>query len=251
MTIYSGTGDKQTDGYTYVNMQRNKDGPVEGFPKAQEDRPVQMAPVAAQLQDGHVPLLHVGVCLCLIILQVKGSNWRRNAHAHTHTDEFGLRVEVLSTRYMFLQLPTEPKHQNIYFLCQWMHSIWFCHHSNGAVTLQRTHESAGFICTEHYGLQFAALTNRILCWVLMILLAEWRHAFWIVLLFHQVPKLHKKATYMYFNRSLNATHTERLISRTRITPSVNKTLVVHSVVLSKKNGQTIFVAKLACGDEKG
>lgn len=49
--------------------------PVEGFPEAQEDGPVQMAPVAAQLQDSHVPLLNVGVRLCLVVLQVKSSNW--------------------------------------------------------------------------------------------------------------------------------------------------------------------------------
>lgn len=54
----------------------NPDGPVQGFPKAQEDGPVQMAPVAAQLQHGHVPLLHVGVSLRLVILQMKGSDWR-------------------------------------------------------------------------------------------------------------------------------------------------------------------------------
>lgn len=59
---------------------------VEGFPKAQEDGPVQMAPVAAQLQDGHIPLLNVGVCLCLVVLQMKGSNWRGNMNAHTHVD---------------------------------------------------------------------------------------------------------------------------------------------------------------------
>lgn len=66
--------------WVYMDLHENKDWPVEGFPKAQEDGPVQMAPVAAQLQDGHVPLLHVGVRLCLVILQMKGSNWRGNMH---------------------------------------------------------------------------------------------------------------------------------------------------------------------------
>lgn len=75
-------------------MHKNKARPVEGFPKAQEDRPVQMAPVAAQLQDGHVPLLNVRVSLCLVILQMKGSNWRGNMYAHIHIDLYRLRAKV-------------------------------------------------------------------------------------------------------------------------------------------------------------
>lgn len=42
-----------------------------------------MAPVAAQLQDGHVPLLNVGVRLCLVVLQVKGSNWQESTSTDT------------------------------------------------------------------------------------------------------------------------------------------------------------------------
>lgn len=65
---------------------RKQIGPVQSFPKAQEHRSVQVAPVAAQLQHGHVPLLHVGVRLRLVVLQVKGSNWEEErAHTHTHT----------------------------------------------------------------------------------------------------------------------------------------------------------------------
>lgn len=56
---------------------------VEGFPEAQEDGPVQMASVAAQLQDGHIPLLHVGVCLCLVVLQMKGSNFGEDVDRRT------------------------------------------------------------------------------------------------------------------------------------------------------------------------
>lgn len=39
-----------------------------------------MAPVAAELQDGHVPLLNIGVRLRFVILQMKGSNWRGDVH---------------------------------------------------------------------------------------------------------------------------------------------------------------------------
>lgn len=48
---------------------------VQSFPKAQEHGPVQVAPVAAELQDGHVPFLNVGVCLSFVVLQMKGPNW--------------------------------------------------------------------------------------------------------------------------------------------------------------------------------
>lgn len=49
---------------------------VKSFPKAQEHGPVQVAPVAAELQHGHVPFLNVGVCLGLVILQMKSPNCR-------------------------------------------------------------------------------------------------------------------------------------------------------------------------------
>lgn len=71
---YRQTADKKRCTDPRCVYRKNKDRPVEGFPKAQEDRPVQMAPVAAELQDGHVPLLNIGVRLRLVILQMKGSN---------------------------------------------------------------------------------------------------------------------------------------------------------------------------------
>lgn len=70
-------------GNTKANRPEHDDWPVEGFPKTQEDGPVQVAPVAAQLQDCDVPLLHIKVCLCLIILQMKGSDWMGETHKHT------------------------------------------------------------------------------------------------------------------------------------------------------------------------
>lgn len=62
-----------------------------------------MAPVAAQLQDGHVPLLHVGVRLCLVILQMKGSNWRGN----THRVEGGRKQGALSSGAALLKIHTQ------------------------------------------------------------------------------------------------------------------------------------------------
>lgn len=74
--------------------------PVQGFPEAQEDGSVQMAPVTAQLQDGHVPLLDVGVRLCFVVLQVKGSNWQEWTSRQVYTEHKRIfkRVDSLITR---------------------------------------------------------------------------------------------------------------------------------------------------------
>lgn len=84
MTMY--LKNRQTGGYSqsswntvptflHTHKHKHKHPLVESFPKAQEYGSVQVAPVAAELQDGHVPLLNIGVCLSFVVLQVKGPNW--------------------------------------------------------------------------------------------------------------------------------------------------------------------------------
>lgn len=64
-------------GFTHLwSTHKHQHRLVKRFPKAQEHGPVQVAPVAAELQHGHVPFLNVGVRLGLVVLQMKGPNWR-------------------------------------------------------------------------------------------------------------------------------------------------------------------------------
>lgn len=67
-------------GFTHLwSTHKHKHRLVKSFPEAQEHGPVQVAPVAAQLQHGHVPFLNVGVCLGLVVLQMKSPNWKGDA----------------------------------------------------------------------------------------------------------------------------------------------------------------------------
>lgn len=67
---------------------------VKGFPKAQEDGPVQVAPVAAQLQHRHIPLLHIWVRLGLIIFQMKSSNFSKYVDRRSVRQQPGPALEL-------------------------------------------------------------------------------------------------------------------------------------------------------------
>lgn len=68
--------------------------PVEGLPELQEHGPVEMALVVAQLQHGHIPLLHIGVHLLLVILQMEGSDCRVTTTTHSQLGRTNTRFET-------------------------------------------------------------------------------------------------------------------------------------------------------------
>lgn len=67
---------------------------VKGFPKAQKNGAVQVAPVAAQLQHRHIPLLHIWVRFGLIVFQMKSSNFGKYVNRRPIWQQPGPALEL-------------------------------------------------------------------------------------------------------------------------------------------------------------